>query len=279
MAASKTTRNRFEEIAAGPDERIDLGEAALLIAAEEYPGLDVRGYVSRFDVLALRLEPRLRRARSARDQAEALTTFLGEEQGFSGNGEDYYDPRNSYLNEVLDRRLGIPISLSVVYLEVARRAGIALVGVGFPGHFVVRHTGAPDLFLDPFHGGQVTSAAGLVELIERMAGKKVPIQPSSLDPVPTRAILIRMLQNLKVIHQGRRDLVRALAAVDRILALAPNLLEELVVRATIYSAMGAVPFAVADLERYLDLAPAGPNRKVVAAKLAELRAKEVGPRG
>ena len=132
-------RDAFAESLRVPDERIDLARAALLIAAEEYPALDVARYLARLDELAGEVAPRLAEARSAAERVAVLNRFLFAEQGFAGNREHYEDPRNSFLNEVLDRCAGIPITLSLVYMEVARRAGVEVDGVGFPGHFLVKH--------------------------------------------------------------------------------------------------------------------------------------------
>jgi hypothetical protein len=145
-------RDAFAEGLRRPDDRIDLARSALLIAAEEYPGLDVARYLTRLDELAREVAPRLCGARTASERVAVLNRFLFAEHGFAGNREHYEDPRNSFLNDVLDRCAGIPITLSLVYIEVARRAGIAADGVGFPGHFLVKHVGRPDRGRRPFRG-------------------------------------------------------------------------------------------------------------------------------
>ena len=145
-------RHRFQEVVRRPDERIDLAEAALLIAAQEYPELDVAAYLARFDEIGARLGQRVR------DDSEPIASVLGQflfaELGFKGNEDDYYDPRNSFLNDVLDRRTGIPITLSTVCIEVARRAGLSVTGIGLPGHFLIQVDGSRgQTLLDPFYGG------------------------------------------------------------------------------------------------------------------------------
>src|SRR5262245_46299178 len=147
-----SVRDRFAELVGGADDAIDLAEAALLIAAESYPGLDVARYVAALDALASEAEPAVRGAGSDPERVRRLVQCLAVERRFRGNQNDYYDRRNSFLNEVLERRTGIPITLAVVYMEVARRLGLLVLGVGFPGHFLAKHPGASELIIDPFFG-------------------------------------------------------------------------------------------------------------------------------
>ena len=179
-------RQRFAELVARSDDEIPLDEAALLIAAHARPELDVAAELGRLDELAAGCkEPTL----------EGLTHHLFDELGFRGNTEHYQDPDNSYLDQVVRRRLGIPITLSVLTMEIGRRIGVALDGVGMPGHFLVRHRADPGTFLDPFGSGRRLDAAGCQEIFTNLGG--TGWQDSYLDPVATRAILSRMLINLQ----------------------------------------------------------------------------------
>ncbi|MGH9040916.1 MAG: SirB1 family protein [Acidimicrobiia bacterium] len=178
---------RFGELVALPEAEIPLGEAAVLIGAHADPGLDVARQLARLDDLA---------AGCPAATLDGLCRHLFDDLGFVGNRGDYRDVRNSYLHEVLDRRTGIPISLSVVTLEVGRRLGVPLAGVGMPGHFIVRHLGDLPVFLDPFDGGARLTEVGC-EAIYRGLGGTGEWSSAYLDPVGPRAILARMLINLQ----------------------------------------------------------------------------------
>jgi regulator of sirC expression with transglutaminase-like and TPR domain len=204
--------------------------------------------------------------------ASAVSGLLFEEVGFQGNTEDYYDPRNSFLNDVLDRRLGIPISLSVVYLAVAAHAGLAATGVGLPGHFVVRteRDGRQQL-LDPFHGGRPLDRAGceaLVAQVRRGAGR---LDPRWLAPVTTRQILVRMLMNLKGVYSALGAWARALGASERILLLMPDAVEELRDQGMLNARLGHASAAVRSWEAYLRDAPAAADAAAVRTRLRALR--------
>ena len=194
-AASPTAR--FAALVRGPEEALPLDEAAFLVAAHAHPGLDVAAQRRRLDDLAAEVpEPTL----------PALVRHLFDTCGFAGDVEHYADPRNSYLDDVLDRRLGIPITLAVVTMEVGRRLGLALRGVGMPGHFLVRHDGEPPGFLDPFAGGVMLDAAGAEDRFRRIVGPAAPFDPAFLEPVGPRAILARVLGNLKSVARATGDL-------------------------------------------------------------------------
>jgi len=210
----------FSHVASRPEAELDLALASLLIAEPEYPQLDIPHYVDVLDQLGEKARRRL--DEPPRNSAEAdepplrrIARLLHDDLGFSGNADDYYDPRNSFLNEVLDRRTGIPISLAVVLLEVARRAGIQAHGVGFPGHFLVR-TAVPSgtLFIDPFDG-HIATPARLRELHARTTGVSRDPDPRVLEPTPKKQILVRMLNNLRGIYAAAADADR----LRRILAL------------------------------------------------------------
>jgi regulator of sirC expression with transglutaminase-like and TPR domain len=212
--------NQFSRAAGVIDGETSLAGIALLIAAMEYPDLDPAPYVAQLDDLADEARTRLRRESSAHGIANALSHFLLEEQQFTGNTSDYYDPRNSFLNDVLDRRTGIPITLSLVYVEVARRAGAIACGIGLPGHFVVRVDAAADeVLVDPFHGGTILTSDDCLALMAQSAAYTGPLDPSFLQPVTNRDFSARMLNNLKSIYMNAQDYPRALAVVERLLIL------------------------------------------------------------
>ncbi|MGH7857228.1 MAG: SirB1 family protein [Candidatus Binatia bacterium] len=260
---------RFADLASLPDDRIDLAEAALLIALEEYPGLDVAAYLARLDEIASGALPRVRDRRTALERVTALNDFLFADLGFRGNQQDYYDPKNSFLNDVLDRRTGIPITLSLVYCEVGRRAAVPVVGVGCPGHFLVRHEEHPEILVDAFAGGFVTLEE-CERRLETMTGSSADAERRWLRPARPREILVRMLRNLKRVYAQRNDAARALAAVDRICVLAPDDADELRDRGALYLKLECFAAALRDFQRYLDLRPDGESAPAIRQTLPEL---------
>ncbi len=268
-----TPREEFLQLLTRPEAEIDLALGALLIAKEEYPDIDTGLYLARLDALAARAHGAVERAGGNPFAViDALNVFLFEEQGFRGNMENYFDPRNSYLNEVLDRRRGIPITLSLVYLEVGRRLGLSLEGVGFPGHFLVRHTGNDrEILIDPFHEGEILVPDDCRRRLEEVVGRSIPLEPRFLEGVGTRQILIRMLNNLKRIHIEREDDERALSVIDRLLVLDPEDPENLRDRGTAHLRLSHFGSASQDLEAYLRLAPEARDTPSVLAQLKALR--------
>lgn len=262
-----------------PDHEISLARAALSMAAFEYPGLDVADYVRRLDALA-------EQAQAAQDDADidtgdpsavavAVAEFLFDRMGFSGNTHNYSDPRNSFLNEVLDRRLGIPITLSVLYLEVAERLSIQAQGVGLPGHFIVRATGAESstaapIYLDPFHQGAVLTEEDCRERVRVITNDKLPFNATFLNPVSKRYILTRMLNNLKTNYGSSQDLERARQVIERLLILNPNDLVELRNLGLLYGNSGQRRKAIEILERYLANAPDSPDRSAIERHVENL---------
>lgn len=237
-----------------PDAEINLARAALVMGRFEYPDLDVSGYLDRLDRLA---ESAGRAIQSAELPALMLAQFLFDTLGFTGNARNYTDPRNSFLNEVLERRLGIPISLSVLFLEVAQRTGIRADGVGLPGHFIVRvvlDTGQV-IYLDPFHGGAVLSEEDCRERVRSITDGKLPFNAAFLNPVGARYILMRMLNNLKNFYAAANDFYRAAKVVERLLILNPEDLSEVRNLGLLYGSLGKRKQAVALLEAYLQGRP------------------------
>jgi len=263
---------RWKEIVAGPEEEIDLAEAALLIAAHEYPGLDVFAYLRRLQELGTELKRRLRPDISPTDTVIALNRYLFEELGFSGNTQDYYDPRNSFLNDVLDRRTGIPITLSTVYIAVGRRAGVSVHGVGLPGHFVVRVvTAGGDALVDPFNGGTVLTPQDCQDRLDRIYGGRLRMAADMLAPCPPRAVLARTLRNLKAIYLKADDHTRALRTAELLVLLNPGDMEEVRDRGLVLADLECYALAAADLEAYVQAAPHSPEAPPLRARIAELR--------
>lgn len=268
-----TARARFAALL--EQDPVPLDEAALAIAEEEYPRLDSAAYLARLDRLAARVRRRVPAGARSAAELHALRKVLFEEEGLRGNEADYSDPRNSFLNEVLERRVGIPISLSVVYIEVARRIGLRLEGVGFPGHFLAKYTSPSsgvEVFIDAFHGGEMLSAAECVARFKARTGGR-ELDPRHLAGVATRQILARMLQNLKRTYLERKDDVRAFWVLDRILLLSPGQQEALRDRGFVSARLGAAAAAERDLEEYLARSPAPADEAEVRRVLAGLRGR------
>lgn len=257
---------RFAALVQGPEaelaDRFD--EAALLIAAHARPDLDIDAYRARLDDLAAACpEPTL----------AAVSRQLFAVEGFRGNTDDYYEPENSYLDQVLDRRLGIPITLAVVLLEVGRRLDISLAGVGMPGHFLVRLRGEPALFLDPFAGGRLLAASECAERFHAAVGPATPFDPSYLDPVGPAAILARMLANLRQVHLERQD-SRALAWVLRLRNTIPDVpVEQQAELAGVLLSLGRFDEAADVLEELVPAAPTEAAADKLRYKAAGLRAR------
>ena len=270
MSASASPRDRFAAAVQRDDAAIDLAAAALLIAAEAYPGLDVAHYTAQLDALADATRAAVERAGSDLERAHALVRGLAVEQRFAGNRGDYYDRRNSFLNDVLDRRLGIPITLALVYIEVGRRLGLPVVGVGFPGHFLAKLAGERDIVLDPFCG-EILDEAACDERLKQVAGAQATFDARLLRGAGVREILVRMLRNLKQIHLQARELEAALSCSDRMLLVEPGLAHELRDRGMLYLELECRAAARADLERFLALAPNDPSAPRVQAALVALR--------
>lgn len=263
-------RKRFAELALGPDDRIDLAEAALLIAQEEYPSLDIAAYVGRLDDLAAAAAAEVLPGLAPAEQIARLNHFLFVDCGFAGNSEHYYDPRNSFLNDVLDRRTGIPITLSLVYSEVAQRLDLPVYGVSFPGHFLAKYIGEPEIIIDPFFG-TVISTDECAQRLRGIYGDDALLDQRLLRPATAREILARMLSNLKQVYVQKSDFERALACVDRILLLAPDTPRELRDRGIIYQRLECFAAALQDFERYLRLAPDDDAAQLIRDLLPELQ--------
>ena len=240
-----------------PDEKINLFRAAMTFARPEYPGLDTLRYVGLIEEYAERVRSRRGESEDAAHTIASLNAVLFQQEGFAGNQSEFYDPRNSYLNEVLDRKLGIPISLSVIYMEVAQRVGLPVFGVGLPGHFLLKHydLNGNQIFIDPYVAGRLLSPAECQTRLDEVYGGQMPLQPEFLNSVSRRQILTRMLNNLRSIYIGQRNFKKALTIVDFILAIHPRSPDDLRQRALLRYNEGMLRPAIDDLQEYLRLAP------------------------
>ncbi|MFO1349637.1 MAG: transglutaminase-like domain-containing protein [Gammaproteobacteria bacterium] len=256
------------------DDALDLARATLLIACAEYPELNIEAYLARLDEMAAALRPRLPSQRSPAVALTVLNQYLFKEQGFSGNIEDYYDPRNSFFNEVLDRKTGIPITLSILYLEIAWRLGLPVAGVSFPGHFLVKlELDDSMVVLDPFFGGL---SLGESELMERLTAVSDEPKPSRadllrlLDSTGKKDILARLLRNLKNIYVQKDDLPRALAVYNRIIMIGRATNDEFRERGLILEKLDCGRAAIQDYRRYLAIQPDATDRAAIEERITDL---------
>jgi len=264
-------REDFAALAAA-GERTDLARAALAIARIAYPDLDPAPYLRQLDDLAAAVRPRFYPQASPEAAVTELAGYLFGECGFRGNQEEYYDPRNSYLNDVLERRTGIPITLSVVLIETGARLGLGIEGVGFPGHFLVRVAGSRGpLVLDPFFGGRAIGERELLARYRSFVGSDAPaLPPDALATTGTPAILTRMLRNLLRAYLDQKDHAHALAAADLLLVLVPDSADEVRVRGLLYEHLECFGAALGDFRRYLELAPEAPDAERIRERVARL---------
>lgn len=249
----------FGELARMPEESIDLGLGALLIAQIEHRELDPPAELERLDGLAMRV---------GGGDVHRLRRFLFEDEGFAGNADDYYDPRNSCLNDVLDRHLGIPITLAVLAIEVGRRVGLAVNGVGLPGHFMAAAGG---VLFDPFNRGVVVSRTEAGAVVARVLGRPVPLEDGHFAPVSKAQILVRMLANLRSVYVEREAWSKARAVMERLMVLDPESHGHVRDYGTVLMKEGDFARGAAQWERYLTLNPHARDGKRVKAQLTEIR--------
>ncbi len=264
----------FRQAVDQAEEKIDLGRAALTIALTDYPNLDVLDYLARIDRLAVEVTSHLDSDADIYRSMAALNYVLFKQHAFHGNRDDYFDPKNSFLNEVIERKTGIPITLSVLYMEVGRRAGLMLDGVGFPGHFLVKCVGdGEEIVIDPFNGGEVKSREDIDTMLFKLHGRKVMFHSDFLASSTKKAILKRMLANLKAIYINGNDLVKSLSVLDRLLILDPASAEDARDRGVVYLRLECYAQAREDFETYLRLRPDAEDAMLVREQLVRL-AKE-----
>lgn len=264
----------WNALAALADDDVPLFDTALLIARDEYPALDAGAYDALVASYVDALREEVDRLDGKPRKIAAINRFLFDEQGFAGDAEDYYDPRNSYLNDVFDRRLGIPLSLALVQMEVARRLDVPLDGVSFPGHFLVRlPVDDGILVMDPFNRGRTLDADELKQRARPHLGGQTPddrLLLQILSPASHRAILMRMLRNLKSLYAEKEDWEKMARCADRLLKIAPDTLDGLRDRGLAYLRLDHARGAREDLARYLSLAPEADDAEQVRAALVDV---------
>lgn len=238
------------------DENIDLIRSALVIARTEYPRLEIEEYASRIERMATRTAALVPDFDPQRTLA-ALNQVVFEHSNLRGNREDYYDPRNSFLNDVLDRGLGIPITLSIIYMEVARRVGLSMSGVGMPGHFLLKHYGldGQERLIDCFNRGDILTRQDCQSRLDEIYSGEMKLRPEFLHPISRRQILTRMLNNLKTVYLSTRNFRKALPIADLVLVIYPHSAEDLKQRALLRYSMGLHGLAAEDLDQYLKNSP------------------------
>ena len=261
------------------DERskVTLDVAALEMASIEFPGLDLEGSLVRLDSLAQQIRAQLTEDASGLDFIKAANELLFEVMQFRGNENEYYDPRNSCLNSVLIRRLGIPITLSVIYIEIARRLGRTVYGVGLPGHFIVAYEDRESRYwVDPFHNGRILTFADCSALAKETANVDLRANPAVLSPVNTRQILVRMLSNLKAIYLRGENFDKAREVLTLLIEAMPDYAEEYRQRGIVQMRLGNHRAAKEDLDTYLRLEPNAPEREQVKKQLVLIERWKAG---
>ncbi|HVH41118.1 MAG TPA: transglutaminase-like domain-containing protein [Labilithrix sp.] len=276
---ASASQSSFDALARAPDDAIDVAVGAALIAKDVYEDLDVDALVHRFDELAGPLKGGALAGLPLARQAEEVSARF-RDLGFRGNVENYYDARNSLLPDVLERRTGIPITLTLVWCEIARRAGVLARGIGFPGHFLARVDEVPALsgriagapvIVDPFAGGRIVTDDDARALLRRTLGQDAELHPALFAPATSRATLVRMLTNLKAVWAGRGDHTKAFVALDRIVSLVPDSAHMLRERAAVAIRLGMHELARLDFARVLELEPRAPDAALIRKRLIELR--------
>jgi len=254
------------------DEEVALDLAALEVARIEYPDLDPEPFLSVLDSHARELGAKVKPDAGGPDFVAGLNRYLFADLGFRGNIDDYYDARNSCLNEVLTSRTGIPITLSVIYIEISRRLGRPVWGVGLPGHFIVRYQdGLWGAYLDPFHEGRVVSESECFDLARQATGEEIEAGAATLAPVTKRQIVVRMLNNLRGIYVSKEAYPKAITTLDLLMTANPDAADDYRLRATLEIATGRYRDAVHDLQKYLQLTPGAPDRDAVREDISKLR--------
>jgi regulator of sirC expression with transglutaminase-like and TPR domain len=265
-------RARFADIVSRHESDINLAEAALVIAAEEYPRLDIALYLEKLENFGNRVRERVETAATTADLVASLNAVLFDELGFQGNRENYYDPRNSFLNEVIDRRTGIPITISVVYIDVARQIGFSVHGIGLPGHFIVGHFNpVEDFFIDVFNGGRLLTENALADLVSGMSGGRMQFNSTHLMPVTKKQILTRMLSNLLGIYAGSQDYRRAIASIERILLIMPDSLPHIRDYGLLLAHIEKNGSAIEQLEKYLRRLPDAEDAETIKEQIKKLK--------
>ncbi len=275
-APARSARQQFVNELRRTEGEIDLARAALLIACEQYPQLPVDLYLGRLDQLAERVMDRLEGETAPTLVLQELVATLFEQENFRGNRDAYYDPRNSFLNDVLDRRLGIPLTLGIVLLEVGWRLGLDLEGVNFPHHFLVRFRGeSMSLLIDAYDSGQIRFEDQAQELLDRVYGGMVRLRPAFLAAATRRDMLARLLTNLKGVYLNAHDDERAISAVERLLLIRPEAIAERKTLGLLLARRGRGEEALHHLGEYLQSLPESSNdSRRIESLIERIRAGE-----
>jgi len=264
-------KSYFEKMMRKQEGRIHLAEAALQIAAEEYPDVDIQEYLELLGAWSHLLKRESGRMPVLR-KIELINYLLFKKMRFTGNIDNYYDPKNSFLNDVIDSRKGIPISLSVIYLEMAWKLGLEAAGVGFPGHFLVRIMEKDNpLYVDAFHKGRIMTAGECKDFWEDISEGEVEFQSSFLSSLGKREILSRMLRNLKSIYLEQKSYKKLIRVLDKLIVINPDVPEEVRDRGIIYYQMQAFRLALQDFETFLSIAPDSEDAEVIQQYIQVLR--------
>lgn len=263
-------QNLYHELQKSDDD-IDLAAAALYIAQEEYSTLDVAEYLNALDTMADEVAERLPDEHYPMRILKTVNRYLFDDLGYQGNSDSYYDPRNSFLNDVIERRTGIPITLSLVYLEIAKRIDFPMAGVGLPGHFLIRPVQAEmGIFVDVFHNGEILFPEDCEDLLKQLYGPSARLQDQFLDVVDKRHFLMRMLSNLKAIYLKQGELLKALAAIERIMLVFPDNVMEQRDRGILYYHTGRWTEAKVDLSHYLNIVPLAQDADVIQRLIEQM---------
>jgi regulator of sirC expression with transglutaminase-like and TPR domain len=266
------SRKTFQQLVTLPDAAIPLAEAALIMACEEYPQLELGPYLDMLDQIADGAQRKLGASGSPRDTVEHINTVLFDTYGFRGNADDYYDPRNSFLNDVLDRRIGIPITLSTLYIEVSRRLSFPIVGVGMPGHFLVKYADRrEEFFLDPYDRGKILSREDCRDKLHEQYGESVELTDQLLARATNRQILWRMLNNLKDIYVKGHAIDKCLSIVDMMLMVDSEDPVQFRDRGLLRLQLRQFEGAGRDLEHYLQHSPNARDREEIENHVKELK--------
>ena len=255
------------------DDQLDLLRASLAMARVEYPLLDAEGYVREIEQLARRVSASIRETGDPQQSIAAVNRVLFDEEMFRGNTVDYYTPRDSFLNDVLDRRLGIPITLELVYMEVSRRAGFPLLGVGFPGHFLLKHyeISGKALLIDAFERGKIVTEADCQRRLDTQYSGQLTLQPEFLMAVTHRQMLTRILNNLRTIYVSQRNFRKAVQIVDLVLVIYPRSPEDVKQRALLRHNFQDYRGALADFEDYVNMLPDASDAEEIRQAARALR--------
>lgn len=266
-------RRRFEEIAGRPDARLDLVEASLVIALEEHPALDIERHLTEVESWSQAVRGRLEGSRDVERIVETINRLLFDEEGFHGENDDYYDPRSALLSEMLERHAGLPIGLSILYIELSRRAGVEATGISLPGRFLVKFSGAfGAIVVDPFDGGRVLTNLELQKILDGLYGGGVRLREHHLRSFTPKEVLARELAQLKAAYLAQHDLPRAAASIDRLLILDDRDAYEVRDRAQLAMQMHAYRQSIELFERYIALMPSAHDHARVREQIAYLRA-------